>query len=360
MSSPPQSAYAAFCCRYGNYWQTLVTARGLTYRYLSVPAGHKGVVLLFLHGFTSSVYDWHYQLDYFHNKGYGLLAPDMLGYGGSDKPRDTKLYQHTPLARDIMDIVAAEVPPDVPIIPVGHNWGVAVMNRLVCHHGKRFKGFVFLNVAYMGPNASAPYDLDELIPLSKQMSGKELYAYWELFTKPGADKICEDNIESFLDMMYAEDEPSVSNRIKLTRHKSEEFVENGMRLPRAKFIRDEDYEVMRDHLVGPGRGMWGPLAWYKMWTDGHHRSEDQVLRSHSELADEGLTTIMITQPVIFFAAARDAICVPSWMRPLMEKVSRHLTTVVLDTSHWIFLEQPDMLNAELDKWLEGKVLRTRS
>lgn len=159
-----------------------------------MPPGESGVTLLFLHGFVSTVYDWHHQLDFSRAKGYGLLAPDMLGYGGTDKPRDTRLYQHTPMAQDVMDIIAAELPADMPLVAIGHDWGVAVLNRLVCYHGKRFAGFVFLNVAYMGPNPNPPHNLNELIPFSKSINGKKLYAYWELLTRPGADAICEENV----------------------------------------------------------------------------------------------------------------------------------------------------------------------
>lgn len=77
----------------------------------------------------------------------------------------------------------------------------------------------------------------------------------------------------------------------------------------------------------------------------------------AELVQDGFFTIRISQPVMFVEAARDAVCLTAWMRPLMEKVAKHLTVIELDTSHWIYLEQPVRLNAELDTWLEGKVLR---
>ena len=48
--------------------------------------------ILFLHGFPSSSFDWRMQFDYFSSKGYGILAPDLLGYGGTDKPSDAGAY----------------------------------------------------------------------------------------------------------------------------------------------------------------------------------------------------------------------------------------------------------------------------
>ncbi|KZV77859.1 hypothetical protein EXIGLDRAFT_784678 [Exidia glandulosa HHB12029] len=36
------------------------------------------------------------------------------------------------------------------------------------------------------------------------------------------------------------------------------------------------------------------------------------------------------------------------------------TGTLLNTSHWAFLEQPDIVNAEIEKWLAVKVLKDMS
>ena len=43
------------------------------------------------------------QFDYFSSKGYGVLAPDMLGYGGTDKPSDPEAYT---LKKQASEVVA--------------------------------------------------------------------------------------------------------------------------------------------------------------------------------------------------------------------------------------------------------------
>lgn len=182
------SSFADFSRRYDAHFKTTKTSRGLTYRYLSVPATN-GVTLLWLHGFPSSIYDWHYQLDYFGSKGYGLIAPDMLGYGGTDKPQNPAEYTIGRMANDIADILDAEKLSGK-IVAIGHDWGTGPLSRLADLHADRFAAFAWFNVGYMAPNPNAPSLEADLLPLMKQYVG----AYWELFNKPEAAKICADNV----------------------------------------------------------------------------------------------------------------------------------------------------------------------
>ena len=61
--------------------------------------------ILFLHGFPSSSFDWRRQFDYFSSKGYAIIAPDMLGYGGSSKPLDPGEYTLKKQARDMVELL---------------------------------------------------------------------------------------------------------------------------------------------------------------------------------------------------------------------------------------------------------------
>ena len=44
--------------------------------------------LVFIHGLGSSLKFWRHQLDHFAERGFRVLAADMIGYGKSDKPAD--------------------------------------------------------------------------------------------------------------------------------------------------------------------------------------------------------------------------------------------------------------------------------
>ena len=92
-----------------NYLRHVHSARlssGHSYRYVNYrPYNSSKPSILFLHGFPSSSYDWRRQYDYFASRGYGILAPDLLGYGGSDKPSNVEAYTLKNQANDIAELL---------------------------------------------------------------------------------------------------------------------------------------------------------------------------------------------------------------------------------------------------------------
>jgi pimeloyl-ACP methyl ester carboxylesterase len=45
-----------------------------------------GPLVLMCHGFPESWYSWRHQLEALAEAGYHAVAPDMRGYGGSERP----------------------------------------------------------------------------------------------------------------------------------------------------------------------------------------------------------------------------------------------------------------------------------
>lgn len=98
-----------------------VSFDGLNYHYYYHPAKSASLpTLLFLHGFPSTSEDWAHQVVYFSNKGYGVIAPDMLGYGGTSKPSDLTPYEGTTLATHCKGILDAEGIQK--FINISHDW----------------------------------------------------------------------------------------------------------------------------------------------------------------------------------------------------------------------------------------------
>lgn len=59
------------------------------------------VALFFIHGVGGSMGIWKSQLDYFSQLGYEVIAPDLVGHGGSSAPQITAAYTFYALADDI-------------------------------------------------------------------------------------------------------------------------------------------------------------------------------------------------------------------------------------------------------------------
>lgn len=102
---------------------THTTARALTYSYIHIPPQVPNTkYILFLHGFPSTSHDWRHQISFFVAKGYGILAPDLLGFGETSKPSELEAYKGEGMARDIVEIMVLEGVRVV--VGVAHDWYV--------------------------------------------------------------------------------------------------------------------------------------------------------------------------------------------------------------------------------------------
>jgi pimeloyl-ACP methyl ester carboxylesterase len=84
-------------------------------------------VLLLLHGFPSSSFDWRALLAL--ETGHAVLAFDYLGFGLSDKPADVDYT--LALQADIAEALAARHAAGRPVFLVGHDIGTSVANELM-------------------------------------------------------------------------------------------------------------------------------------------------------------------------------------------------------------------------------------
>lgn len=102
---------------------TYTTSRELTYSYIHIPPQLPNTqYILFLHGFPSTSRDWRHQISYFAAKGYGILAPDLLGFGETSKPSGLEMYRGKGMAEDIVEIMVSEGVGVV--VGVAHDWYV--------------------------------------------------------------------------------------------------------------------------------------------------------------------------------------------------------------------------------------------
>jgi pimeloyl-ACP methyl ester carboxylesterase len=86
-----------------------------------------GPTLLLLHGFPTCSYDWRLLIELMD--GRAALAPDYLGYGFSDKPRD---HDYTLVSSaDLVEEVVRREAPGTPVFAVGHDIGTSVANELM-------------------------------------------------------------------------------------------------------------------------------------------------------------------------------------------------------------------------------------
>lgn len=106
----------------------------------------EGTPVLMVHGFPDSARLWRHQVPVLNVAGYRVMAPDLRGYGRSDKPEDIGAYGLSEMADDmiaIMDDANIERPH-----VVGHDWGGAIAWYLAIRHPDRVRSLVALSVGH--------------------------------------------------------------------------------------------------------------------------------------------------------------------------------------------------------------------
>ncbi|HZI15797.1 MAG TPA: alpha/beta fold hydrolase [Myxococcus sp.] len=90
-----------------------------------------GPLVLLLHGFPELSESWREVLPALGAAGFHAVAPDLRGYGGTDRPASG--YDIDTLARDIQQL-AHHLQPGRPAHLVGHDWGGAIAYHVAAHH----------------------------------------------------------------------------------------------------------------------------------------------------------------------------------------------------------------------------------
>jgi soluble epoxide hydrolase/lipid-phosphate phosphatase len=172
-----------------NYAKTFTVSDGTHYGYIHVTAQLGKPTLLFLHGYPSSSYHWHNQVAQCESARYGMIAPDLLGYGDTSKPTEVSAYDGTVMAKHIIELLDHEKLPVV--VGIGHDWGSIFLSTIARMFPQRFDRLVFLAVGYWA--TQLPFtDIDAVNEEATKMIGRPLFGYWHFFNKPEAAKILEN------------------------------------------------------------------------------------------------------------------------------------------------------------------------
>src|SRR6476619_1543602 len=74
---------------------------------LHVQVEGEGTPVVLLHGFPDSSYLWRHQIPALVAAGHRVIAPDLRGFGASDKPQGAAAYRITTSAADVVAILDA-------------------------------------------------------------------------------------------------------------------------------------------------------------------------------------------------------------------------------------------------------------
>lgn len=175
-------------------YEVLMT--NLTYRQLqangitmNVAEQGEGPLVLLCHGFPETSYAWRHQIPALAAAGYHAVAPDLRGYGGSDRPARVDQYTLMHLVGDMVGLLDTLGAKDAVI--VGNDWGATLAWQAALMRPDRFRGVVGIGVPLMGQPPMPP---TKLFP---QTTGELFYTLY--FQDEGvAEKEFEKDIASTL------------------------------------------------------------------------------------------------------------------------------------------------------------------
>jgi len=315
-----------------------------TYAYIyHPPSSVDKATLLFLHGFPSTSADWKFQIPYFKQLGYGLLVPDLLGYGGSSKPLDKEAYMGKKMVDDILAILDHENITGS-IVGIAHDWGTYLLSQLAIYNQDRISKYVFVSAPFGGPNKGMNLEtLNAINTSTEQMLGYPVFGYWYLFNEETAGKVIGNHWDSFYSLVYPA-EPDQWKKDFAPIGALRGFIEADSKAEMASYITPED---MEHHHASFGDDYTAPLNWYK------RSLADLGQEEEAELLKQGKIDKKIKKDTLMVCGLKDAVCLPfSAKRVMPESVDGRLTEVDIEAGHWIALEKPDEFNKVLKGFIE--------
>jgi pimeloyl-ACP methyl ester carboxylesterase len=134
--------------------RTSVTGDGVKLAVLDVGEG-RPVVLL--HGFPDSSYLWRRQLPALVDAGLRVIAPDLRGFGESDRPEQVEDYALSHSVRDVLAVLDALELQQACV--VGHDFGAVVAWLVAAHAPERVERLVAMSVGH--PNAARERSIEQ-------------------------------------------------------------------------------------------------------------------------------------------------------------------------------------------------------
>ena len=304
---------------------------------LRVALAGQGPLVILIHGFPESWYSWRHQIPALADAGYRVAAPDVRGYGGSDKPLAIEAYSIKNMCADIGGLIAALGAERA--IVVGHDWGAAIAYctasfiRSAC---VPWRGSA-CHISARGPMPS--------IQLFRNIY-KDRFFYQLYFQEPGvAEAELEADVSTSLRKFYYWS----SGEAQIAQAEIENPTGPGLldRLvdpnPFPAWLTEADLDYFASQFRNSG--FRGPLNRYR----NSERDFEQLA------AFDGKP---FTHPTAFLAGSLEPVLrmVPGVdMVELMRKQCTDLRYVRMmeDAGHWLQQERPAEVNAALLEFLRG-------
>ena len=287
----------------------------LTYRSIAVndvelavsitnAGGERGLALL-LHGFPELAFSWRHQITALAEAGYEVWAPNLRGYGDSSKPPKVADYSIDLLLADIAALIDESGRDEVTL--VGHDWGAVQAWMFAIRRVRPLQRLVIMNV----PHPAC---------MRRELRGvRQLLKSWYIF---------------FFQIPWLPEKLLCARRAKAV---GDAFTKSAV--DRSRFPA-EVTDVYREAALRPG-AMRSMINYYRA-AFRHGRASVR-----EELA-------VIETPTLLVWGLEDVALSKETTDGTDDHVSDLTMRFLPGVSHWVQQEAPEVVNAMLLAWLDGK------
>lgn len=291
-----------------------------------------GPLVVLLHGFPESWHSWRHQLPALAAAGFHAVAPDLRGYGRTDRPSAEDAYDIFQLTGDIVGLVNALG--EESAVVVGHDWGAAITAYLALFRPDLFRAVALLSVPYAPRGRVCPSQWEQ-----QKYPGKIFYQ--AALRAPGANAYLMSDVRmNLLKGLYSlSGEAEGADRWNPVRDPSLPGAPAQVKMPTWLSVADLDFLEAEYRAAGFTGGL------------NYYRNMDR-----NWAMTPFLDGAKIIQPALFAAGDRDAVI--DFLRPAYERLELsmpNLTKKILlpGVGHWTQQEQPEEVNRLLIEFLQS-------
>ncbi len=297
-----------------------------------------GPLVVLCHGFPESWYSWRHQLTALAEAGFHAVAPDMRGYGQTDRPEAIDQYSLLHLVGDIVGLVDALG--ERKAVVVGHDWGAPVAWHAALMRPDRFRGVVGLSVPSRPRGTVRP---TSVMPQTPDAMFYQLY-----FQEPGAAEaeLERDPAKSVRRLLLAAsgEAPAAGGAGLAMVRRGGGFLD-ALATPNAlpSWLTEDDSAFYAGEFARTG--FRGGLNWYR-----------NIDRNWELLAP--FTGATIEVPALYVAGEKDLVVKFPGMDKLIASLKTttpalRKTIMLPDCGHWTQQERRDEVNAAILEFLRS-------
>jgi pimeloyl-ACP methyl ester carboxylesterase len=298
-----------------------------------------GPLVLLCHGFPESWYSWRHQIAALATAGFHAVAPDMRGYGQSDRPEAIDQYTLLHLIGDMVGLVDGLG--EKTAVIAGHDWGAPVAWTAAQLRPDRFHAVIGLSVPF---RPRGPVRPTTAMPQTDDAVWYQLY-----FQEPGiAEAEYDNNVRPVFRsglIAISGDAPPGTRPFGMVSRNGGGLFGQGTKTPPPlpAWLSEADVDFYTAEFTRTG--FRGGLNWYR-----------NIDRNWELLA--AFAGVPVSVPALYIAGDRD----PVVRFPGMDRLIPNLAQVVpqlrgsimlAGCGHWTQQERPAEVNAAMIEFLRG-------